>query len=92
MTDDLARRLLAAFVLELDDGVPRLERAALALEAGVGPAERSDLLDEALRTLHTLKGAARSASVGEVEAACHALEEVLARARAGEGVPGLVER
>ncbi|MCO5168894.1 MAG: response regulator [Planctomycetes bacterium] len=92
MTDDLARRLLAAFVLELDDGVPRLERVALALDAGAPAAERAALLEEGLRTLHTLKGAARSAAVGPVEAGCHALEEVLARAREGEGVVGLVER
>ena len=36
------------------------------------------------RTAHSLKGAARSVSVGLIESACHRLEEILAAVRDGK--------
>ncbi len=53
----------------------------LALEKEPEPDERSRLLDEAFRTAHSLKGAARAVAFGAVEALGHGLEGVLEAAR-----------
>ena len=76
----LAQRLMATFVAELDEHVRALDRDALALEKAAG-AERDELTKSLFRTVHSLKGAARSVGLDVVAGACHALEELLASAR-----------
>ena len=79
MTDDaLGIRLLGIFVEELGEQVQQLNEHLLALERA--PADAGSLTN-AFRVMHTLKGAARAASVPEVERLCHLLEADLARAR-----------
>ena len=79
--DDLAERLYATFVAELDDQVRALNADLLALEAHPADGERIRSL---FRSAHAVKGAARVANVPEVEDACHALESIFARIRDGE--------
>ncbi|MEP6689544.1 MAG: response regulator [Gemmatimonadaceae bacterium] len=78
--DELAERLLATFLDELDEQLVALNTDLLALEAE--PADAA-LLSPVFRVAHTLKGAARAANVPAIEAACHAMEEMLAGARDG---------
>ena len=79
MSDDaLAARLLTIFVEELGEQVQQLNEHLLALERA--PAD-PESLGGVFRVMHTLKGAARSAGVLEVEGICHMLETDLARAR-----------
>lgn len=80
--DDLAARLLASFVEELEGHIASLNRDFLDLERG-STAQRSELLHGLLRTTHTIKGASRAASVSVVERATHALEDVLVGLRDG---------
>jgi len=77
----LAERLLAAFVAELEEQVQVMNGDLLALEATPGDAAR---LKSLFRVAHTLKGAARAAGVPVVEHACHRLETLLAKARDGK--------
>ncbi|MBA3889775.1 MAG: response regulator [Gemmatimonadaceae bacterium] len=76
--DTLAERLRAIFVEELAEQVQQLNDALLALERAPADAEAQRSV---FRVMHTLKGAARAASVPEVESLCHLLEADLARAR-----------
>jgi two-component system chemotaxis sensor kinase CheA len=87
MRPERAARLRAAYLDDLDEQLLALNAELLALERD--PAEREPLR-ALFRAAHTLKGAARAASLEAVERLCHAMEEVLDRARAGalELTPG----
>ena len=82
--EPLAARLLAAFIDEIGEHQRALVAEALALERDPGNAERQASV---FRIMHTIKGAARAASVPSIEALCHAVEGELAQARtAGTGL------
>ncbi len=80
--EPLAARLTAAFIDEIGENHRVLVADALALEREPANADRQRSV---LRIMHTLKGAARAASVPSVEAVCHAMESELAQARATSG-------
>ncbi len=75
----MAARLLAAFIAEIGEHQRSLVAEALALERDPGNSERQASV---FRTMHTIKGAARAASVPSIESLCHAVESELAQARA----------
>jgi two-component system, chemotaxis family, sensor kinase CheA len=81
--EELAKRLMATFLGELDEHVRTFNRDLLALEKEPAPNERAELFKSLFRTAHSLKGAARSVNVDVIEAASHRLEEILAAARDG---------
>jgi len=81
--EQLAQRLMATFLGELDEHVRTLDRDTLALEKAA-PAERAELTKALFRTAHSLKGAARSVNVDVISAACHKLEEMLSATRDGQ--------
>jgi two-component system chemotaxis sensor kinase CheA len=82
----MLKRLMATFLEELGENVAALNRDLLALEKASGTKERAEIIKVLFRTAHSLKGAARSASVGPIERACHALESTLDRAQKSQGV------
>ena len=77
----LIESLMETYVEELAEHVRSFNGDLLALEGGQ---EAAPLLQSLFRTAHNLKGASRAVDVAAVETACHALEDVLARARDGE--------
>ena len=79
--DRLIQRLMATFLEELEEHVAALNRDLLALEKGPAKEERAERLRTLFRTVHSLKGAARSVNVDLIEGACHRLEEILTRVR-----------
>lgn len=83
--DELAARLRASFLGELEDQVRAMNTDLLALEKH--PADLESL-KSLFRVAHTLKGAARAANVPLIEQVCHALETLLARARDGKALLG----
>jgi len=83
--EKLAQRLMVTFLTELGEHIRALDRDALALEKAAG-GETVELAGSLFRTVHSLKGAARSVGLGVIASACHALEEILARARDGSAV------
>ncbi|QSQ22205.1 response regulator [Pyxidicoccus parkwayensis] len=90
--DRLAQALLATFLEELEGHVASLNRELLALERERAPARAAEHVASLLRTLHSVKGAARAASATLVETACHRMEEVLERVRdEGTGAPEVYE-
>ncbi|MCE9671004.1 response regulator [Myxococcus stipitatus] len=85
--DRLAQALLATFLEELEGHVTSLNRDLLALEREQGGPRAPERVAALLRTLHSVKGAARAASAILVETACHRLEEVLEPLRDGRTAP-----
>ncbi|MBI4538713.1 MAG: response regulator [Gemmatimonadetes bacterium] len=83
--DQLAARLLATFLGELEEQVRVLNAGLLALEGQPADPEQLKAL---FRVAHSLKGAARAANTRPVEEACHALETLLADVRDGKRVLG----
>ncbi len=79
--EELSARLLATFILELEEQAASMSADLLALEAAPGDLDRLRAL---FRGAHTLKGAARAAGVPLVEECCHELETLLAGARDGK--------
>ncbi len=76
--DERARtELLATFQTELGEHCQALNRAFLSLEKDPGDADARKLLEQAFRSAHSLKGAARVVGLGAVEAIAHRLEDVL---------------
>jgi two-component system chemotaxis sensor kinase CheA len=86
--DELAARLLATFVGELDEQLRAWNAELLAFESS--PAEGARL-NALFRIAHTLKGAARAAGVSLVEQVCNRLETLLAGARDGRVALGRAE-
>jgi len=75
---DLAARLRAMFAEELEDQIREANQHLLILEREPANGEE---LRSLFRVMHTLKGAARSANVLDLERLCHRLEGMLASAR-----------
>jgi two-component system chemotaxis sensor kinase CheA len=86
--EKIIERLMATFLNELEEHVAAINRDLMALEKGASGSERIDLLAALFRSAHSLKGAARSVSVGPIESACHRLEAILGAAREGQLVLG----
>jgi len=76
--EQLAARLLATFLDELDEQLKTLDDDLLALERE--PKDEGHL-NSVFRVIHTLKGASRAAGVRPIEELCHALETCCASAR-----------
>ncbi|MBI2461065.1 MAG: response regulator [Candidatus Rokubacteria bacterium] len=82
--DDLKARLLATFRVEAEEHLQAITANLLALDRGLPPAEARERVEAAFRAVHTLKGAARSVSLTDVEAICQACEGVLSRITRGQ--------
>ena len=71
------KRLMATFKVEADEHLKAMSSLLLELEKS-DSAERSAALVETLfREAHSLKGAARSVNLGDIETVCRSLESVL---------------
>ena len=84
--DRLAAKLMATFLIEFQEHHQTLNDDLLALENGACSSEATWPLHSLFRTAHSLKGAARAVGLAPIEAACHAMEEILAAARGSQGV------
>src|SRR5918997_1050565 len=81
---ELKARLLATFQIEADEHLVALRRHLLALAAGGG----QELVEVTFRDMHTLKGAARSVGLRDVERVCACCEALLSRLSRSGTVPG----
>ncbi len=77
--------VLQVFFDEAEELVGTFEAGVLGLEAA--PDDR-EVLYSIFRAAHTLKGNSRMLGFGRIAIMTHALEELLARLRAGESAPG----
>ncbi len=84
--DDIRVRLLATFRVEAAEHLHTIMTNLLSLDRGLPPDETREAIDVTFRAMHTLKGAARSVSLRDVEALCQACESVLSRITRGHVV------
>jgi two-component system chemotaxis sensor kinase CheA len=80
---ELAQRLMAAFLEELHEHVGAMNRHLLALEKNPPAEQRQAMLKELFRSAHTMKGAANANSIRPIEQFCHRLEGILVAVRDG---------
>ncbi|MBI4610399.1 MAG: chemotaxis protein CheW, partial [Candidatus Rokubacteria bacterium] len=81
---DIKARLLATFRVEAEEHLQAITANLLALHRGLPPSEGRGMVEATFREVHTLKGAARSVSLTDVEALCQACESVLSRVTRGQ--------
>jgi two-component system chemotaxis sensor kinase CheA len=80
---------MGTFRVEAEEHVRSIGSHLLALERGVthgeptASGETDTPVEAAFRAVHTLKGAARSVGLEDVESLCQSLESVLSRAKRG---------
>ncbi|MBI4750549.1 MAG: hybrid sensor histidine kinase/response regulator [Acidobacteria bacterium] len=74
--DELLKKLLATFKIEAAEHLQALSSGLLQLEKETGWDQKKNLIEVLLREAHTLKGAARSVNLLEIETLCHRLEHV----------------
>jgi two-component system chemotaxis sensor kinase CheA len=77
----LLPELLQMFQAEATEHIQTLNKALLSLERQPEDPKRTELVQEAFRAAHSLKGAARVVSLTPVEQLAHAIEDVLKAAR-----------
>ncbi|MBI3456963.1 MAG: response regulator [Candidatus Rokubacteria bacterium] len=82
--NDIKARLLATFRVEAEEHLQAITANLVALDRGLPAAEAREAVETTFREVHTLKGAARSVSLMEVEALCQACESVLSRITRGQ--------
>jgi two-component system chemotaxis sensor kinase CheA len=80
------QRLRMIFGEEAREHLAQIDAALVAFEQADGP-RRAPAIEQAMKALHTLKGAARAVDERELERLCHALESVLVAARESGSPP-----
>jgi two-component system chemotaxis sensor kinase CheA len=75
--EELEKRLQATFRVEAEGHLLAINAELDALAADAGPADQQARLEVLFRTVHTLKGAARSVGLSTIEALCQRCEAVL---------------
>jgi two-component system chemotaxis sensor kinase CheA len=85
--DNLLRRLLATFKAEAQEHIEAIDSGLLELERTTDAQARMAVLDTTFRAAHSLKGAARTVNVRDIEAVCQSLESVFATLRRKELTP-----
>lgn len=73
------KRLLATFKVEAEEHLKAISAGLLQMEKEASAEKRAAIIQNIFREAHSLKGAARSVNLSEVEAVCHALEGLFAR-------------
>lgn len=82
--DELRARLLVTFRVEAEEHLQVLTTNLLALGRELPTLEVIKVIDVSFREMHTLKGAARSVGLMEVEGLCQACESVLSKLSRGQ--------
>ena len=82
---EFLKRLLVTFKVEADEHLKGMGATLLRLEKNDDTEEeRAQLVETIFREAHSLKGAARSVNLREIESFCQALEGVFAALKKGE--------
>jgi len=80
MTDeDFLRTLREAFSIEADEHLQAITSGVLELEKSPSAARKREIVETIFRDAHSLKGAARAVSRGDIESVCQALESVFSQ-------------
>jgi two-component system chemotaxis sensor kinase CheA len=83
LDEDLLKQLMVSFREELTERVAAINAGLLGLEQEPTEAQRTALLEELFRHVHSLKGAARAVSLKPIEELAHGMEDVFGAAKRG---------
>lgn len=83
-SDEFQKRLLAMFHVEAEEHLEQMTAGLLELENTPTAERQMTIVENVFREAHSLKGAARSVKMSEVEALCQSLETVFARWKHGD--------
>ena len=75
---EFLKRLRVTFRLEAEEHLRALSAGLIELEKTIEPARRAQITETIFREAHSLKGAARSVNLKDVESTCQPLESALA--------------
>jgi two-component system chemotaxis sensor kinase CheA len=81
---EFLKRLRETFRVEADEHLRALSFGLIELEKAPGSAESAPIIEAIFREAHSLKGAARSVNLKEIESLCHPLESALAALKRNE--------
>ncbi|MDP1952374.1 MAG: chemotaxis protein CheW, partial [Betaproteobacteria bacterium] len=76
--DDFLKKLLATFRVEADEHIKAMSAGLIELEKNPAAGRYAEIVESVFREAHSLKGAARSVNLKEIESVCQPLESVLA--------------
>ncbi len=77
--DDFLKELLAMFKIEAEEHIKTISSGLLEVEKMPASKERASLIETIYREAHSLKGAARTVNLNEVESLCQSLESIFAK-------------
>jgi two-component system chemotaxis sensor kinase CheA len=78
------KRLQATFRMEADEHLRAISAGLIELEKTLEPARRAETIENIFREAHSLKGAARSVNLRDIESICQPLESAFAALKRGE--------
>lgn len=81
------KRLLATFAVEAREHLKGITSALIELEREDLPERRQEIVERVFREAHSLKGAARTVNMRDVEALCQAMEGLFSAMKRGEESP-----
>jgi len=73
---EFQKRLLSTFKAEAEEHLKAIISGLIELEKDLSPEIKMEMIETVFREAHSLKGAARSVSMSDVEAICQSLESV----------------
>jgi two-component system chemotaxis sensor kinase CheA len=76
--DAFLKRLLATFKVEANEHIAAISSGLIELEADPSPERMAAVIETVFRESHSMKGAARSVNLEDIESVCQAVESVLA--------------
>lgn len=85
--DAFLKKLLATFKIEAEEHLKTISSGLLEWEKRPSAEGGMEIIDRIFREAHSLKGAARSVNVTDIEAVCQSMESVLAGLKRNEIAP-----
>jgi two-component system chemotaxis sensor kinase CheA len=87
MDDEFLKKLLSTFRVEAEEHLRNIYSCLIEMEKAEIAEHRTKLIETMFREAHSLKGAARSVNLGNIESICQSLEGVLAAMKSHEKAP-----
>ena len=78
MQDDFLKRLMTTFRIEADEHISAMSALLVEMEKTSDLQKQAEIIEAAFREAHSLKGAARSVNMKEIESICRPLESIFA--------------
>jgi two-component system chemotaxis sensor kinase CheA len=82
--EEFLKSLLAIFRTEAEEHISSITSGLIELEKQPPPERQKEIIEVVFREAHSLKGAARSVNLSNIEMLCQAMESLFAAAKRGE--------